>query len=243
MSNQTEWQTKSLAAAFLEGVRGALPGADLQMDVIRKIVQMWCPEPRGILDLGCGDGAIGRMLMEAFPSARAVFVDFSEPMLDALRSRLDAPGRADVVLADFGSREWLDQIPGDCPLDVLVSGFAIHHQPDERKRQLYGEIYHLLEPSGVFLNMEHVASATPEVQSLFDEYFIDRLFSFHTENDPQKTRQEIAGSYYHRPDKAENILAPVGKQCEWLSELGFSDVDCFFKCFELALFGGRKPPQ
>jgi len=27
----------------------------------------------------------------------------------------------------------------------------------------------------------------------------------------------------------------------WLQEIGFADVDCYFKIFELALFGGRKP--
>ncbi len=38
----------------------------------------------------------------------------------------------------------------------------------------------------------------------------------------------------------ENILALVEDQCDWLREIGFSDVDCFFKLFEVAIFGGRK---
>ena len=45
---------------------------------------------------------------------------------------------------------------------------------------------------------------------------------------------------YNRPDKKENLLAPVEAQCEELRRIGFEDVDCFFKLFELALFGGRK---
>ena len=36
-------------------------------------------------------------------------------------------------------------------------------------------------------------------------------------------------------------MASVEDQCEWLREIGFADVDCFFKVFELAVFGGRKP--
>jgi hypothetical protein len=44
----------------------------------------------------------------------------------------------------------------------------------------------------------------------------------------------------HRPDKEENILAPVEAQCDWLRELGFIDVDCYLKLFELAVFGGRR---
>jgi len=30
------------------------------------------------------------------------------------------------------------------------------------------------------------------------------------------------------------------KQCEWLREIGFNEVDCYMKIFELALFGGIK---
>ena len=29
-------------------------------------------------------------------------------------------------------------------------------------------------------------------------------------------------------------------QCRWLREIGFQDVDCFWKYFELAIFGGVK---
>ena len=41
-----------------------------------------------------------------------------------------------------------------------------------------------------------------------------------------------------RPDRAANILAPVEEQCGWLRALGFQDVDCYWKYFELAVFGG-----
>jgi len=50
---------------------------------------------------------------------------------------------------------------------------------------------------------------------------------------------QIEKAYYE--DKKENISAPVEKQCQWLRGIGFQEVDCFFKAFELALFGGKKP--
>ena len=43
-----------------------------------------------------------------------------------------------------------------------------------------------------------------------------------------------------RPDRAANILALVEDQCAWLRTLGFRHVDCFWKYFELAIFGGVK---
>jgi len=56
-----------------------------------------------------------------------------------------------------------------------------------------------------------------------------------------RSRREVAAEHHARPDEAANILASVETQCEWLRELGFEDVDCYFKYFELAVFGGRKP--
>jgi len=51
----------------------------------------------------------------------------------------------------------------------------------------------------------------------------------------------LAQEFYNRPDKEANILAPVELQCNWLRKIGFEDVDCYFKIFELAVFGGRRP--
>jgi tRNA (cmo5U34)-methyltransferase len=76
---------------------------------------------------------------------------------------------------------------------------------------------------------------------LFDDFFVDHLHAFHARRDASADRESVAAGYCKRPDKKENILAAVEDQCVWLRETGFHDVDCFFKVFELALFGGRKP--
>ena len=152
----------------------------------------------------------------------------------------DLPGAA-LAKADFSSPAWTEAASAHAPFDLAVSGFAIHHQPDERKRGIYAEIYSLLAPGGVFLNLEHVASATPAGEKLFDDFFIDHLHQFHKKSDPTADRDAVAATFYNRSDKNENILAPVTDQCQWLCEIGYTDVDCFFKAFELALLGGRKP--
>ncbi len=161
-------------------------------------------------------------------------------MLDAARQSVGRIANATVAKADFGSPRWIETAKPHFAFDIVVSGFAIHHQPDDRKRDLYAEIYNLLGPGGVFLNLEHVASATEAGEDLFDDFFVDHLHTFHSRTDGSANRDAIADEYYRRPDKKENILAPVEVQCEWLKQIGFIDIDCFFKVFELALFGGRK---
>lgn len=236
----SKWQSREIAQTFLEGVRGAIPGATFQLEVLSKIVNMWRPLPSRILDLGCGDGALGRMLLDAHPASHIVFADFSEPMLEALRKQVGGNQRATVIKVNFATPAWAKSFEAEKPFDVMVSGFAIHHQPDDRKKELYAEIHGLLSEGGVFLTLEHVSSATPAGSLLFDSFFVDHLLRFHSNAGPTKTRQEIEETYYLRPDKKENILAPVETQCQWLRDIGFLDVDCFFKVFELALFGGRK---
>ena len=133
---KSEWQTQELSRAYLEGVRGAMPGGDLQLAVMGKIIQLWCASPSGILDLGCGDGIINRFLLDIFPEARGVLVDFSDPMLDAAREKVSGHSKANFVKADFATPLWLDAVTPSSPFDIVVSGFAIHHQPDERKKKL-----------------------------------------------------------------------------------------------------------
>ena len=127
------------------------------------------------------------------------------------------------------------------PFDAIVSGFSIHHQPDRRKRKLYAELFDLLRPAGLFLNLEHVASPTRWLERAHDDLFIDALHAFGQQNGSRNSRAQTAREYHARPDKAANLLAPVERQCAWLRDIGYEDVDCYFKIFELAVFGGRRP--
>jgi ubiquinone/menaquinone biosynthesis C-methylase UbiE len=234
----SKWQTKEIAETFVEGVRGAIPGAKLQLEVISKIISAWCPHPSRILDLGCGDGILGRMLLEQYSEASVIFADFSDPMLDKLRIKIGTNQRVKVIHADFATWDWVKSIESKQPLDIVVSGFAIHHQPDERKVELYTEIFSLLASGGVFLNLDQVQSKTPSTSEIFDGFFLDHVRRSLSISDQTEMMNQIEKAYYE--DKKENIPAPVEEQCQWLSDIGFEDVDCFFKTFELALFGGKK---
>ncbi len=229
------WKGSALAATFLEGVRAAIPLAEQQIEAMLRLVAALERPLRRILDLGCGDGVLAAAILERFPDAEAVLVDFSEPMLEAARRRFAGrTAHVQFINADLGEASWTKALQGR--FDAIVSGYAIHHQPDTRKRAVYREVFDLLEPGGMFINVEHVSSPSAWHTAINDENFVDHLSRYH----PEKTRDEVSATYYKRPDKAANILAPVEAQCQWLREIGFVDVDCYLKVFELAVFGGRK---
>ena len=235
----TVWQSAALARKWLSGVRSAIPLQADRLGVTVRLLAMNGRPVRRFLDLGCGDGVVGAAVLSRWPDAQGVFLDFSPAMLDAARTRLDS--RHVFVHDDYGDPAWVERIDSHAPFDAIVSGFSIHHQEDERKRAIYSEIFSLLAPGGMFVNIEHVASATPWGSTLFGEDFVDALFAYHQAAGSQHTRQELADEFYNRPDMAANRLAPVELQLGWLREIGFADVDCYSKHFELCVFGGRKP--
>jgi tRNA (cmo5U34)-methyltransferase len=166
-----------------------------------------------VLDLGSGDGRLLSLVLEKFPQAEGVAVDFSPTMLERLHHRFGSRG---VVIVNHNLDHPLPQLG---PFQAIVSSFAIHHCTHERKRELYAEILTQLAPGGVFCNLEHVASPSDK---LHRDFLTSIGYSVETE-DPS------------------NKLLDLHVQLKWLREIGFEDVDCFWKWRELALLAGSKP--
>jgi SAM-dependent methyltransferase len=131
-------------------------------------------------------------------------------MINAARSRFKGDSKVEIRHHDLN-----DLLPAE-RFDAVVSSFAIHHCANERKRSLYAEIFERLEAGGVFCNLEHVSSPT---DSLHLRFLTSMGMSVGEED-------------------ASNILLDVQAQLEWLVQIGYDDVDCYWKWLELALFGG-----
>ena len=171
-------------------------------------------DARRVLDLGTGDGRLLSLISRDRPGVVGVGLDFSDPMLQAAHERFADDRR--ITLIKHGLAE---PLPALGRFDVVVSSFAIHHLEHERKRSLYGEVFELLESGGVFANLEHVASPTKRLHVAF----------FAAIGEPLEDE-----------DPSDRLL-DVETQLGWLRELGFDDVDCYWKWLEMALLVGVKP--
>jgi ubiquinone/menaquinone biosynthesis C-methylase UbiE len=234
------WQSSEVAKRYLEGIRGAVPFAAQQIEVMMRLIHSR-ETIHKVLDLGCGNGILGAGILEKYPYIQLTLCDFSSPMLDAARKSLGESANIHYIQADYSTSDWTQKVCRNTPFDVVVSGFSIHHQPDARKKEVYQEIYDSLSPAGMFINMEHVQPASDLCAEQFLNHLVDNLNEMEKTKDAPRTRTQIKEGMINNEDSQANILAPVDRQCDWLTEIGFEEVDCFFRAWELAVFGGVKP--
>ena len=162
-------------------------------------------------------------MLSRFTKARATLVDGSSLMGERSQERLhEYADRVSVVRADLSTSEWRDALPGT--FDLAVSSIAIHNLRDPRRiRQLYAEVFGLLNDGGFFMNFDYVR---PSTQAL-------RPLAVWAGLDPD-------AGYTQRLTGGGNPPGTIEEQLVWLREAGFSAVDCFWKEFHSTLFGGFK---
>jgi SAM-dependent methyltransferase len=211
MATETNlWPTVEHALWYLERADGIPHRTEGEAELLAQLPE----RVDRVLDLGTGDGRLLALVRTARPGAAGLALDLNEHMLATARERFAADEDVEVRAHDLE-----DPLPAEGPFDAVVSSFAIHHVPDDRKQSLFAEVFGLLRPGGAFLNLEHVASSTPALHEAFRE----------------------AIGIANQPDDPSNLLAPVGHQLIWLSQVGFTDVDCAWKWRELALLCAVRP--
>ena len=205
-----EWSSPQNALAYLN-VADSLPhrteGESVLIDHLPKNIKR-------VLDLGTGDGRLIKLIKAFYPDLEeAIAVDVSPTMLKSAREHFAGDCKVKIINHDLSQ-----PLPDLGYFDAVVSSFAIHHLKHERKHELYEEIYDIINPTGVFCNLEHVASPSVELHVRF---------------------LKAIGYTPEKEDKANRLL-PMEIQLGWLRDIGFVEVDCYWKWLEMALLIGYK---
>lgn len=204
-----EWSSIQHVSFYLNkaaNVPQRTEGEAILFDLIPKDVKR-------VIDLGTGDGHLLKILKKQIPHIKAVAIDVSPIMLNAARKYFANDPYVEVIEHNLSN-----PLPDMGHFDAVISSFVIHHLTHERKRSLYEEIYDILNPGGIFCNLEHVASVSLKQHMNFFN---------------------AIGHSIETEDKSDKLL-PVEEQLNWLREIGFVDVDCYWKWLEMALLVGYK---
>jgi len=190
-----------------------------------------------ILDLGCGDGIITKLIREKAPDNNFHLIDASEEML----------GKAKVNLNDdkmsfhhLTFEDYCESQSEDCKYDLVFSANAIHHLDFIKKSALFAKIYKELKFGGLFFNIDPVHPASKYSEEI--QFAIWR--NWMNEKLEETGPREDIGKYDNIPsvykNNAENKPSGLWEQLDLLGQCGFRDVDCFYKYSIFAVFGGTK---
>lgn len=107
-----------------------------------------------VLDLACGPGSLSQRVLDRFPAARVIGIDYDPVLLHISRSWLESrhPGRFTAVDADLAG-DW--ELAGRS-VDVAVSSTALHWLHPHQLVALYARLGRLLGTDGLFLNGDHL---------------------------------------------------------------------------------------
>ncbi len=91
---------------------------------VELLARVAAPDPRTVVDLGCGPGTLTGLLAERWPAAAVTGLDASPEMINVARASADG---VTYELADL--RDWVAAAPGAEPVDVLVSNATLQWIP------------------------------------------------------------------------------------------------------------------
>jgi len=230
------WQDAENVRSFVGTTRGAIPYSALQFEMARRVVEKLLGRPPSrVVDLGAGDGVFARELLQHHPHVPVVLLDYSEPML-ALARKSPPTAKSTFALCDLSKEGWASSIE-EAP-DLVVSAFALHHLPHSRQEQLFAEVFSLLAPGGIFVNLDQIATATPGPEGVFLDVLAKNIVERNPSLDLAKTRASF-------DSKSSDVDFPASTRLlvEWMTLAGFTDVDCYLQVLHTALMAGRKAPR
>ena len=224
---------------------------DLDMDVwhpnrkhmaliAREILPFDSSENIRILDLGVGTGYLTHKIIEMFPNATVVAIDAAEMMIDKAKIRLkDQLGQITFKTTTF--QELPDKVKDVAELDAVVSAFALHHLQREEKLKLFQYVHSILKPGGWFVNCDIFNAVDPENEALYRRLLYkgtqERSRSLKHE---EKSLDYIASEYTSKEKRDGDNPLSITEETQLLTEAGFRMVDCFWKEYREAVYGGKK---
>jgi tRNA (cmo5U34)-methyltransferase len=182
---------------------------------------------QNILDVGAGTGLMSAFFQEKYPEAKITLVDISKDMLKKAEERFEGNENISFLNADFATVDFPEN-----HYDVVVSGLAIHHLPNELKQQLFGKIAKTLKTGGWFINADQVLGATALAEKVYTENWKN-----HVQQSPYLTEEEKLSAF----DRIKvDIMAPLNDQLKWLEEAGLKNANCYYQYYNFVVFAANK---
>jgi tRNA (cmo5U34)-methyltransferase len=220
---------ESEAGIYDENVVRVIPHYKEMLDALVSNLPFSQDKEIKIIDLGCGTGTLPFLIKNKFPKANIICLDFAESMIKVAQEKLKNFSGIEFELADITRYDFKRKY------DAVVSSLALHHlETDQDKKNFYQKIYAALNINGVFINADiKIASndLSQETNLKKWEEFMSRALS------PDEIQ-----SYFNKYHTEDRPVA-IAEELTWLKDIGFSQLDVFWKYYNFAVYGGMKLKQ
>ena len=177
------------------------------------------------LDLGSGTGLLTASIISVFPHATATCMDLSEKMLEKAQERFSLNKRVNFLIWDYSQSTLPEEY------NLIVSAMSIHHLSGDEKKSLYQRVSNALKCEGIFINADLVKGETDTTEQRYHDMWMNWI------QEAGLSKNELSKIIDRMQyDKPSSLII----QLQWLKETGFSDVDCYYKYYNFAVYSGRK---
>ncbi len=235
------WQEED-SERFIERGDIITPSRAEQLSMLTGLIPAEPEQEFQAVDLACGAGSLSGAVLARFPQSRVLALDGSATMLTEARRQLGAFGdRVECREFDLFDDAWLDGLPA--PPLCFLSSLAIHHLDGDQKKRLFGRLYDRLRPGGALLVIDLVEPVNQHAWTAYGDAWDAAVWeqSIAATGDLGAYQSFAAGwNHFRTPDVEFDKPSGLFEQLQWLQEIGFRQVDCFWLRAGHAVYGGYR---
>jgi len=234
---KSSWSNSEFSRKYLDEADMYIPERNLLLRILASFYHKFInsDKKKRILDLGCGNGVLSKTLFNQNSNLDIVVIDGSKEMLIEAKKELEG-----MPVSKFCQISFEEIIQGEFEgglFDFIISSFAIHHLNMTQKKKLFKRIFEMMNLGGHFINIDVVVSNYEDYTEWYYDLWKEGIIIKQKFLNSSKT-------FEHVPEKArkgpENHFDLLRAQLKALKLIGFSGVECHYKCGVFAIYGGRK---
>jgi tRNA (cmo5U34)-methyltransferase len=237
---ESHWANREFAHEYLKDSDIFIPQRMQVLELIKNIFSFYIDEKIQrpyIIDLGCGDGAITKALMDVKKDLLSTLIDGSEHMLESALNNIPGGNIKEAIHISFQDLYNSSVIKSEA--DFIVSSLAIHHLNENEKYLLFKYVYTKLRKGGMFINYDPVLSPSEELEKLNLRIWKEWILNLEAKIHPKRNKSMDYIPMQYKNNK-DNVPSTLDSQLEMLKQAGFLDINLFYKYGLFCLFGGRK---
>lgn len=238
MSDNQGW-TETISDTYRQLAQIAVPSRDQQIASLLTLMPFGQDDTFKVVELASGEGRLANAILDAYPNAQLLALDYEQSMRDETAKRIAEYGeRGSVAAFDMTKSDWYGLMQD---ADVVVSSLCIHHLTGDEKQVLFRAVYDKLSNRGAFLIADLVLPQRPQANDVFratwDEAAKQASLDLTGDTQAFALFENEDWNYYRVPDDFDKP-SPLFHQLQWLDAAGFQHVDCFWMQAGHAIYGG-----